>query len=309
MENRFKQAELATWIGIIVNGLLAIMKGIVGWLSGSRALIADAAHSASDVAGSIAILAGLRTAQKPPDKDHPYGHGKAENIATIIVAILLIVVGVEIAISSTKIFFGAAPVAPAGIALIAIVISILAKEAMFQYKYRLAKKINSSALMAEAWHHRSDVLSSIAAFVGVAGAIIGKSLGYPILIYLDPLAGLIVSIFVIKIGYELAKESCLIMLEQVLDKEQSKPFIQTVQHVAGVKRVDELLARNHGHYIVIDLKVSVESKLSVEEGHLISKNIKHKLLEDHQNVKKVFIHINPYRAEHAELTKGSQLLV
>jgi cation diffusion facilitator family transporter len=297
MGNRFKQAEFATWVGIIVNALLAVMKGVVGWLSGSRALIADAAHSASDVAGSIAVLAGLRTAQKPPDADHPYGHGKAENIATIIVALLLIIVGIEIAISSAKGIWGETPNAPGGIALAAITISILAKEAMFQYKFRLAKKIQSSVLLAEAWHHRSDVLSSIAAFIGVLGAIVGNQFNYPILLYLDPLAGILVSLLVIKIGYSLAKESSLIMMEQVLDRDETKPYIITVSYVPGVKRVDELLARTHGHYIVIDLKVSVDPKLSVEEGHRISKQIKQALMSTHHNIKKVLIHINPYRSE------------
>jgi cation diffusion facilitator family transporter len=299
--NQFKQAEFATWIGIIVNTLLAIMKGVVGWLSGSRALVADAAHSASDVAGSIAVLAGLRTAQKPPDQDHPYGHGKAENIATIIVALLLIIVGIEIAISSSKGLWGDTPNTPGGIALIAIIISILAKEAMFQYKYRLAKKINSSVLLAEAWHHRSDVLSSIAAFVGVLGAIVGKQFNYPILTYLDPIAGILVSLLVIKIGYSLAKESSLIMMEQVLDRDKTKPFIVTVTSVPGVKRVDELLARTHGHYLVIDLKVSVEPHLSVEEGHHISKQVKQMLMSTHKDIKKVMIHINPYRSEEKSL--------
>ncbi|MCK0471034.1 cation diffusion facilitator family transporter [Halalkalibacter sp. APA_J-10(15)] len=297
MDNQFKQAEVATWIGIVVNALLAIMKGIVGWLSGSRALIADAAHSASDVAGSIAVLAGLRTAQKPPDKDHPYGHGKAENVATIIVALLLIIVGIEIAVSSVQGVWGQAPQAPGGIALIAIVISIVAKEVMFQYKYRLAKKINSSVLLAEAWHHRSDVLSSIAAFVGVLGAIFGEYLNIPILIYLDPIAGILVSLLVIKIGYSLAKESSMIMMEQVLAPEKTTPFLQTVRSVKGVMRVDELLARTHGHYIVIDLKVSVGSHLSVEEGHRISKLVKEALMSEHSTVKKVMIHINPYQMD------------
>ncbi|OLO39382.1 cation-efflux pump [Alkalihalophilus pseudofirmus] len=297
MDDRFKQAEVATWIGIVVNGVLAIMKGFIGWLSGSRALIADAAHSASDVVGSIAVLAGLRTAKKPPDKDHPYGHGKAENIATIIVAILLIVVGVEIAISSLKIIFGEIPPAPKGIALGAIIISILVKEVLFQYKYRLAKKINSSALIAEAWHHRSDALSSIAAFVGVLGAILGQQYNYPIFIYLDPLAGLVVSILVIKVGFSLAKESSLIMMEQVLGPEKTKPYIKTVTNIEGVKRVDELLARTHGHYIVIDIKVSVDPHISVEEGHFISKKVKQGLLANHRDIKKVFVHINPYRIE------------
>ncbi|MGO4886250.1 cation diffusion facilitator family transporter [Anaerobacillus sp. MEB173] len=295
MNHRFKQAVVATWIGIVINALLAIMKGFIGWLSGSRALIADAAHSASDVAGSIAVLAGLRTAQKPPDADHPYGHGKAESVATIIVAILLIVVGLEIAISSLKVFFSEIPTPPKGIALIAIIISIVVKEGLFQYKYNLAKKINSSALLAEAWHHRSDVLSSIAAFAGILGAIIGQQLNYPFLLYLDPLAGILVSLFVLKIGYTLAKESGQIMMEQVLDVEKTKPFIQTVSTIDGVIQVDELLARTHGHYIVIDIKVSVDPHISIEEGHVISNDVKKELLTNHNEIRKVFIQIHPYQ--------------
>lgn len=296
MDKRFRQAEVATWVGIIVNGILAIMKGIIGWISGSRALIADAAHSASDVVGSIAVLAGLRTAQKPPDAEHPYGHGKAENIATIIVAVLLIVVGVEISISSSKVFFGEMPNAPSEIALIAILISIITKEVMFQYKYRLAKKINSPALLAEAWHHRSDVLSSVAAFIGVLGAILGKQFDYPVLIYLDPLAGILVALLVIKIGYSLAKESSLIMMEQVLDSNEIEPFMTTVASVPGVKRIDELLARTHGHYIVVDIRVGVDANISVAEGHNISKKVKRQLMQQHKAIKKVFVHINPYQS-------------
>ncbi|MUK87734.1 cation diffusion facilitator family transporter [Ornithinibacillus sp. L9] len=300
MDNRFKQAEIATWIGMVVNGLLAVMKGIIGWLSGSRALIADAAHSASDVAGSIAVLAGLRTARKPPDEDHPYGHGKAENVATIIVAILLIFVGFEVAMSSFEVFLGEAPTAPKGLALVAIIVSILVKELLFQYKFRLAKKINSSALLAEAWHHRSDALSSMAAFVGVLGAILGQYFNIPILVYLDPLAGLFVSLIVIKIGFSLVKESSSIMMEQVLEPEKIKPFMDTVMNVPGVKRIDELLARNHGHYIVIDIRVSVDPYITVEAGHTISKDVKDALLEHHDDVNKVFVHINPYRPEDDE---------
>ncbi len=295
MEHRFKQAEVATWIGIIVNGLLTVLKGTIGWLSGSRALIADAAHSASDVVGSVAVLAGLRTAQKPPDEDHPYGHGKAENVASIIVAILLVVVGIEIAISSIKIFFGEMPNAPKGIALVAISISLVVKEILFQYKYHLSKKINSPALLAEAWHHRSDALSSVAAFAGVLGAIVGQHLNVPVLIYLDPLAGLLVSLIVVKVGFSLAKESSSIMLEQVLEPEKTIPYIHTAASVQGVKRVDELLARSHGHYMVIDIRIGVNPFISVEEGHTISKQVKKALLANHSNIKKVFVHINPYR--------------
>lgn len=295
MENRFKKAEIATWIGIVANLFLAIMKGIAGVISGSRALIADAAHSASDVVSSIAVLAGIRAAQKPPDKEHPYGHGKAENVAAIIVAILLVVVGIEIALSSFKVFFGEIPKAPTMLAIVVILISIVVKEILFQYKYRLGKKINSPALIAEAWHHRSDVLSSVAAFVGIGGAIIGSNLGYAGFVYLDPLAGVVVAILVIKMGYQLAKESTLVMLEQVLDKEASQQFLETANKVSGVLRVDELHARTHGHYIIIDIKVGVNPALTVEDGHRISKDVKQSLLKNHSEVKNVLVHINPYR--------------
>ncbi|WP_143522548.1 cation diffusion facilitator family transporter, partial [Pseudomonas sp. 2822-17] len=127
-------------------------------------------------------------------------------------------------------------------------------ELLFQYKIRLARQINSSALLAEAWHHRSDALSSIAAFVGVLGAIIGSHFNYPFLIFLDPLAGVIVSIIVVKIGLSLLKESSLIMMEQVLDDKKTKKYYLTVEAINSVKRVDELFARSHGHYIVVDIK-------------------------------------------------------
>lgn len=297
MNNRFKEAEFATWVGIVANTLLTILKGVFGYISGSRALVADAAHSASDVAGSVAVLAGLRTARKPPDEDHPYGHGKAENIATIIVAILLVVVGVEIATSSAGVFFGEIPEAPGTIALAVILFSILVKEILFHYKKRIANKIGSSALMAEAWHHRSDALSSVAAFLGVGGAILGERLELTFLLYADPIAGLVVSLIVIKVGFSLAKEAGSIMMEQVLDADKTNPFIETVMATPGVKRVDELLARTHGHYIVIDIKVSVDPFITVEEGHRISKNVKRRLLERHEDINNVLVHINPYNEE------------
>lgn len=297
MEDRFKQASFATWLGIFANAFLAIIKGITGWLSGSRALIADAAHSASDVVGSIAVLAGLKTAQKPPDKDHPYGHGKAENIATIVVAILLVVVGIEIAISSAGAFFGGVSRAPGFMALVVIIFSLIVKECLFHYKYRLAKKLKSSALMAEAWHHRSDSLSSFAALVGIAGAMVGQASGLPVLMYLDPLAGIIVSLLVIRVGIVLAKESSQIMLEQVLSDEEVEPIADAVRDIEGVIRIDELLARTHGHYMIVDIKVSVDPSITVEDGHFISKRVKKCLTRDFDDIQNVFVHINPYRPD------------
>src|SRR5699024_8221472 len=204
-QNRVKPIVFATWIGIIVKLLLSIFNAVGGVLSGSCALLADALHSASDVLSSFVILFGVKIANKPPDEEHPYGHGKAENIASIIVAILLIVVGIEISISSTKAFFGVIPPAPSVLALFILLFSIAVKEGLYHYKIRLGKKLNSTALVAEAWHHRSDSLSSIAALLGVGLSIIADKFHLSFFIYGDAIAGIIVSIIVMKVGYDLIK--------------------------------------------------------------------------------------------------------
>ncbi|GAA0430673.1 cation diffusion facilitator family transporter [Lentibacillus halophilus] len=293
-KQRNRKAQTASWVGIAGNVLLAVIKGIAGWVSGSRALIADAAHSASDVVSSIAVLAGIRYADKPPDKEHPYGHGKAENVAAIIVSIMLILAGLEIAWSSIQVFWSERPSAPTEIALIAITISIISKEALYQYKYRLGKRINSPALVTDAWHHRSDSLSSLGVLFGVGGAMIGEWIGWSQLVYLDPIAGIVVALLIIILGYTMARESIDLMLENVLDDEKSRRFILTAQHVSGVKQIDEIRARVHGSYVVVDLKISVDASLDVENAHDISKNVKNKLMHDHNDVNDVLVHINPY---------------
>lgn len=285
----------ATWIGIIVNIFLAIIKAIGGILSGSRALIADALHSASDIVGSVVVLFAVKIANKPPDKEHPYGHGKAENVASIIVALLLIFVGFEISLSSTKIFFGEKPPAPGTIALVILIISIIIKEILFQYKYWLGKKYNSSALISEAWHHRSDSLSSLAALVGVGLAIIGEKYKIDLLLYGDAIAGIIVSIIVIKVGYELARDSSNVILEQVLSDKEIEKYIDTVLDIGGVKEIDELLARTHGQYVIIDIKLSVDASITVLEGHDIAVFVKNALMETYPEVEDVLVHINPYK--------------
>lgn len=285
---------VATWIGIIVNTLLMVLKGIGGLISGSRALLADALHSASDIVGSVVILFAVKIANKPPDEEHPYGHGKAENIASIIVALLLIVIGIEISISSIKVFFGERPTAPTMLAIVVIIISIVIKEGLFHYKYYLGKKYHSAALISEAWHHRSDSLSSAAALLGIGAAMLGEHYNLSFLIYGDAVAGILVSLIVIKVGYSLAKESSGIMMEKVLDKESVQVFKETVQAIEGVLRVDQIYARTHGSYVIIDIKVSVDPTITVLEGHDIAKEVKQKLVDKHDDIENVLVHINPY---------------
>ncbi len=297
MKKNQQSIVTATWIGIIANILLTILKAIGGFLSGSRALLADALHSASDIAGSIVVLFAVKIANKPPDEEHPYGHGKAENIASIIVALLLIVVGIEISISSFKIFFGEVPQAPRILAIYILIASIILKEILYQYKHWLGKKLQSSALISEAWHHRSDSLSSLAALIGVSLSQLGEYIGVTYFIYGDAIAGIIVSIIVIKVGYNLAKDAANIVLEKVLDPDEIKKYQETVQVVQGVIQIDQLLARTHGQYVIIDIKLSVHPEITVNDGHDIAVKVKIALLEMHDEVEDVFVHINPYFTE------------
>ncbi len=293
--DRFKQGEFAAWVGILGNLVLAIVKGVVGFLSNSRALIADAVHSASDVAGSFAVLLGLRAAKLPPDRDHPYGHGKAESIAAIIVAVLLFVVGLEIGYSSIEAFFH--PIeAPKVWAIYAVIFSIISKELMFQYKFRLGKRINSDAIINNAYEHRSDVYSSIAALIGIGAAVIGGKLNVSWLEYADPIAGLAVSLLVLRIAWKLGAESIHNTLDHVLHEEDTVELKKIVESVEGVLNLDEFFAREHGYYVIIDIKIAVDPEITVQQGHDIGKEVKNRLIEQ-TLVRDVFVHINPYQEE------------
>jgi cation diffusion facilitator family transporter len=293
-ESRFGKAEKAAWLGIAGNIALAGIKGAIGFMAGSKALMADAVSSASDVAGSFAVLVGLRAAKKPADADHPYGHGKAETIAAIIVSVLMILIGFEIGKSSLLALREGVQEPPGWIALVALAISILVKEVLFRYNYALGKKLSSHALMAGAWDHRTDVFSSIAAAVGVIGALAGQWLGQPKLYLLDPAAGLFVSVLVLRMGYKLIKESIHNTMDHVLHDEDAAELVQTVQRIKGVITVDGLRAREHGHYVIVDVKISVNPRISVAEGHEIAKITKQHLMKRFIHVSDVLVHVNPY---------------
>ncbi|MCJ8006942.1 cation diffusion facilitator family transporter [Lederbergia wuyishanensis] len=290
-DDRFKQAEFAAWLGIIVNIILTIVKGIIGMKSNSKALIADAVHSASDIAGSLAVYIGLRAAKRPPDEDHPYGHGKAESIAAIIVAVILFLAGLQIGKTSITSLFTKIEV-PGAMAIYAVIFSIIVKEALFQYKYRLGKKLNSDALIVNAYEHRSDVYSSIAALIGIGASILGNKINVHWLEYGDPIAGVTVSLLVLKMAWKLGADSIHNTLDHVLHEEDTTTFREMVASVPEVKEIGELHAREHGYYVIIDLKISVDPDITVKEGHEIGKKVKSKLL-DHPDVHDVFVHINP----------------
>lgn len=291
-EERSKQAAAHERIGIAGNLALAVLKGAAGYFSQSKALIADALYSASDAFSSIADLRSA--AQRFPDEDLAYGEVKAKSTASILISVLLLIIGLEAAISSFKSIYYGVDKAPETYALIIIVISIAVKEALFHYKYRMGKKLSGQALTSGAREYRSDLYSSIAAFIGVAGALLGYYLGNTTLYYLDPLAGLVIGGLVVRMGFRLLIESIHDKQSQVLHQEASAEMIDTVQRVKGVISIDDLRAREHGHYVVVDIKISVNPRISIQEGYDIAKIVKFTLMKRFIHVSDVFVHVTPY---------------
>ncbi len=303
-DERYRKVRFAAWVGIIGNIILAIIKAVVGVVANSRALIADAVHSASDVIGSVVVLIGVRAAKMPPDRDHPYGHGKAESVAAIIVAVLLFFVSFEIALSAARSFFEPIEV-PKVLAIYAVVFSIITKEIMFRYKYYLGKKYKSDAIMTDAWHHRSDVFSSFAALIGIGAAIIGGQQNIPSLVYADSLASVFVALLIAKMAWSLGKQSIHNALDHVLHEEDTIEMKDAAASVNGVLNIDEFFAREHGHYVIIDIKVAVDPQISVEEGHAIGKMVKERLLLE-EYVQDVLVHINPYKEKKKNEEEGDR---
>ncbi|WP_252311632.1 cation diffusion facilitator family transporter [Sinobaca sp. H24] len=297
-EHRYKMVRLGAMIGIFGNIILAIIKFIIGITADSRALVADAAHSASDVVGSVAVLVGIRAAKLPPDADHPYGHGKAETLTAIIVAVLLFVVGFEIGLNAVR-DIAEPVVVPGTMALYAVLFSIVVKEAMFRYKYKLGIKYKSEAIITDAWHHRSDVFSSIAALIGIGASIAGGAYNIDFLTYGDLLAGLFVSLLIMRMAWKLGKDSIHNVLDHVLHAEDTVEMRKNAEQVEGVLHVDEFFAREHGHYVIIDIKIGVDPYISVEEGHAIGKQVKESLITM-EEVQDVFVHVNPFEEKTPE---------
>ncbi|MBU4128851.1 cation diffusion facilitator family transporter [bacterium] len=288
-ELKYKKGEKGTRIGILVLLLLALTKGIVGHWGDSRALLADGLHSFSDVLTSVVVLIGLRIAKRPPDKTHPYGHGKAESIAAKTVAIILILIGTHFGIDNLKTIFTKTLVTPGMITLWIALIAIIVQELLFRYKFRIGKKIGSSAVIADAWHHRSDVFASLAAMIGIGGA---RLLGWR---WLDPLAGVVVCILIMMVGIKIFLTTTGELMDATIDRRIRERIEKEALRVKGVKRVSSLRARRSGLDIFVDLEIEVDSRLTVEKGHAIAVQVEKKILREVEQVANVLVHVNPYQ--------------
>jgi cation diffusion facilitator family transporter len=272
-EVRAKYGYLEAGVSIIGNFFLFLLKLILGLFINSIALIADAFHTLSDVGTSGVVILGFKISKKPPDKTHPFGHGRVEYIATLIIAILLVIVGLNFIWESIERFIIMEELINMDLALIigiVVIISAIAKEAMAQFSSVIGKKIQSDILIADAWHHRSDAIASIA--VGIS--IIGSSYGYPIL---DPIFGVIVSLIIIYVGIDLVKRTSNILIGPAPDDEIINKIRRIADSVTETKGIDEIFIHDYGVSKIASLHVNVEKGLSLDEAHGIADKIENKI--------------------------------
>ena len=284
---------VAGWISLISNIVLTILKIVVGTLFHSPVLLADGYHNAGDVIASGAALTSMRISKRPADEDHPYGHGKAEVISSAIVGIILIIAALYIAYESIKAFFQE-PEKASLIAFLTAIISLVWKLILYFYTIKIGKSTNSKGLIATAYDHLADVYASVAAVLGIGLALVGEHYAIHILTYGDPIAGIIVTILVFKLAYGMLLEAIDTLMEKSVSRETLDHFETLIRTIPEVKRIDRLRAREHGHYVLVDLRVSVPGELTIQEGHDIIRKIKKTIMAQHQNVEEVLIHLNPW---------------
>ncbi|RPH99632.1 MAG: cation transporter [Calditrichaeota bacterium] len=291
--DRVTSANRVTVVGFFINLLLTAGKLAAGIFGHSSAMVADALHSLSDFATDIIVLVCFRIIGQPIDKNHDYGHGKFETFASVLVGATLFAVGIGILVSGVKkIWFGlhgTTIITPNFVALLAAVISIVSKEWLYRYTAKVGRKIDSQAVIANAWHHRSDAFSSIGTAIGIGGAIVLGGKWH----ILDPIAAVIVSFFIIKVAGEIAITSLHDLMEQSLDEEIEKEIIEIAANIEGTLEPHELRTRRIGSTVAIDLHIYVDRNLKVIDAHDIATNVENALRERFGQETFVSVHMEP----------------
>lgn len=293
MDNRTKDIQKITLWGAFCNIALTIVKFVAGILGGSTAMLADAVHSASDLVTDIIVIVFTRISGKGKDKGHDYGHGKFETLATVVVSLMLLVVGAEMIKSSYQQIRSALegnPLpAPEMIALWAAVISIISKEFLYQWTVKVGKRLSSPVVIANAWHHRTDALSSVGSLVGIAGAI---ALGGEWTI-LDPLVGAAISIVIIVMAVKMSIPALAELTEASLPEKTEQKMLEIIRSVEGVRGVHELKTRLCGHYCIADFHIVVDPETTILESHETTVIIERKLREEFGEETQINIHVEP----------------
>ncbi len=292
MEDNFQKiANKVSFTTIIGNLVLSLIKLFAGIFANSKAMISDAIHSASDVFSTIIVIIGIKLASKEADKEHPYGHERMECVAAIVLAMVLFITGLGIGMDAIKtIIHGnyADIKVPGILALVAAILSILVKELMYWYTRFYAKKIDSSAMMADAWHHRSDAFSSIGALIGILGA----RLGFPVM---DSIASLVIFFFILAAAYEIFRDAMNKMVDHSCDEDTEHQISECVMMNKEVKGIDLLQTRIFGNKIYVDVEIQVDSQYTLEKAHKIAEEVHEEIEKAFPKVKHIMVHVNPDR--------------
>lgn len=296
MEMRETLARKVAWISVVSNLVLTLGKIIIGFIGNSDAVFADGIHSAADVFASVIVVLVIKIANKPADKEHPYGHGKAEVIVSEIIGILLFLVAIYVVYEGISGFFHKVET-PSFLAMWVALFSFIIKIILYRTSLRVAKQNSSKAIEAIAFDHKADIVASIAAAIGVLISIIGVQFHFPILVYGDKAASIFVAFLIFKISKEMITEAFDILLERNINTEILQDYISIVSEFQEVKRIDRIRAREHGHYVLVDIRIAIDHSKTIKEGHDLSKAIKKKLMEKNDNIEEVLIHLNPYYSQ------------
>ena len=295
-DSRYREIRKVTLIGSVVDLLLGVAKILVGWAAHSQALIADGLHSLSDLATDFVVLYAAKHSHRAADEDHPYGHGRIETLATVGLGITLIAVAFGIGYDATRRMNEPdLLLAPGWLALGIAAISVVSKEIIYQYTKNAAIKLRSNMLLANAWHSRSDAISSIVVVIGIAGAM----MGYP---YLDAVAAIAVAVMIAKIGFDLVRSSTKELIDTALEPEVVEAIRKEIVNVDGVRALHMLRSRRSGGDALVDLHVQVDPCISVSEGHQIGDTVRRRLLQRIEEVTDVTVHIDPEDDEQESLS-------
>lgn len=293
MEQREAIANKIAWISLVCNILLTVGKIIIGLIGNSDAVFADGIHSAADVFASAIVLLVIQISNKPADQEHPYGHGKAEVIVSGIIGIILFMVSLYVVYEGVIGFFHQIE-PPSFLAMWVAFFSFIAKVILFRTSLKVAKQNNSKAIEAIAIDHKADIVASIAATIGVLISIIGERLDLRFLLYGDKVASIFVAYLIFRISKTMLTEAFHILLERSINQETLQEYVSVILTFPEVKRIDRIRAREHGHYVLVDLRIAINHDMTIKQGHDLSKNIKETLMSKYDNIKEVLIHINPY---------------
>lgn len=289
-ETEFRQvANRVSLVTIIGNVALSVIKLLAGIIAHSSAMISDAVHSASDVFSTFVVIIGIKLASKKPDKEHPYGHERMECVATIVLAMVLFITGLGIGLEAVKNIihgnYGDLQV-PGILALIAAIVSIISKEAMYWYTRYYAKKIDSSALMADAWHHRSDAFSSIGALIGIGAS----RMGFPVM---DSIASLVIFVFIVKAAFDIFKDAIDKMVDHACDEGTEKQIYDCVMKNENVMGIDLLQTRVFGNKIYVDVEIQADASYTLQKAHDIAEAVHDDIEKSFPKVKHIMVHVNP----------------